>query len=172
VASGRDQDRTGDTRIFSPLLYQLSYPTDGFQQLNKRKEPSQFPKKRRLAAINCSRGRNEARLTGLFVDISGRVSEARWAGSQLFFLVMKVSPEAVAIPERKGWKNRCLVCWIVTQLSPALFNFLEWRAPRARKNLGSMEQCFRAEAGEHRLLARALFHECSIELARRDPRDF
>ena len=23
---GKDQDRTGDTRIFSPLLYQLSYP--------------------------------------------------------------------------------------------------------------------------------------------------
>ena len=23
---GRDQDRTGDTGIFSPLLYQLSYP--------------------------------------------------------------------------------------------------------------------------------------------------
>ena len=27
LLSGRDQDRTGDTRIFSPLLYQLSYPT-------------------------------------------------------------------------------------------------------------------------------------------------
>ncbi len=23
---GKDRDRTGDTRIFSPLLYQLSYP--------------------------------------------------------------------------------------------------------------------------------------------------
>ena len=23
---GKDQDRTGDTRIFNPLLYQLSYP--------------------------------------------------------------------------------------------------------------------------------------------------
>jgi hypothetical protein len=26
-ANGRGRDRTGDTRIFSPLLYQLSYPT-------------------------------------------------------------------------------------------------------------------------------------------------
>ena len=27
---GKDRDRTGDTRIFSPLLYQLSYPaTEG-----------------------------------------------------------------------------------------------------------------------------------------------
>ncbi len=26
--SGRGRDRTGDTRIFSPLLYQLSYPTE------------------------------------------------------------------------------------------------------------------------------------------------
>ena len=25
---GKDRDRTGDTRIFSPLLYQLSYPAD------------------------------------------------------------------------------------------------------------------------------------------------
>ena len=25
--SGQGRDRTGDTRIFSPLLYQLSYPT-------------------------------------------------------------------------------------------------------------------------------------------------
>ena len=27
---GKDQDRTGDTRIFSPLLYQLSYPATLF----------------------------------------------------------------------------------------------------------------------------------------------
>ncbi len=26
---GKDQDRTGDTRIFNPLLYQLSYPATG-----------------------------------------------------------------------------------------------------------------------------------------------
>ena len=25
--SGRGRNRTGDTRIFSPLLYQLSYPS-------------------------------------------------------------------------------------------------------------------------------------------------
>ena len=31
---GKDQDRTGDTRIFSPLLYQLSYPT--IRLLNNR----------------------------------------------------------------------------------------------------------------------------------------
>ncbi len=30
---GKDRDRTGDTRIFSPLLYQLSYPaTEGIIQ--------------------------------------------------------------------------------------------------------------------------------------------
>jgi len=34
------------------------------------------------------------------------------------------------------------VCGIVTRLSPALFNFLGQRAPRAKENLGSMEQCF------------------------------
>ncbi len=28
--NGRGRNRTGDTRIFSPLLYQLSYPS-GFQ---------------------------------------------------------------------------------------------------------------------------------------------
>ena len=30
---GKDQDRTGDTRIFSPLLYQLSYPATWDQYL-------------------------------------------------------------------------------------------------------------------------------------------
>ena len=30
---GKDQDRTGDTRIFSPLLYQLSYPATRDQYL-------------------------------------------------------------------------------------------------------------------------------------------
>jgi len=36
------------------------------------------------------------------------------------------------------------------------------KARRARKeNLRSMEQCLRAKAGKHRLLARALFHDCS-----------
>ena len=29
ASGGKDQDRTGDTRIFNPLLYQLSYPATG-----------------------------------------------------------------------------------------------------------------------------------------------
>ena len=33
-SGGRSRDRTGDTRIFSPLLYQLSYPTKIFFQLS------------------------------------------------------------------------------------------------------------------------------------------
>ena len=56
--------------------------------------------------------------------------------------VMKVSPDAVAIPERKGWKNRRSASGIETRLLPALFNFLELRALRAKENLKSMEQCF------------------------------
>ena len=36
---GKDRDRTGDTRIFSPLLYQLSYPaTEGIIQKNGGKD--------------------------------------------------------------------------------------------------------------------------------------
>jgi hypothetical protein len=79
----------------------------------------------------------------------------------VFFLAMKVSPVAVAIPARKDWKNRCLASGIVTRLSPALFNFLGRRAPREIKSQ-IMEQCFYAKAGKHRLLARTLFHECSM----------
>lgn len=46
IFSGRDQDRTGDTRIFSPLLYQLSYPTEmEFQQCIRPRKSPQFPKK-------------------------------------------------------------------------------------------------------------------------------
>jgi hypothetical protein len=84
---------------------------------------------------------------------------------------MKVSPDEVAIPERKAWKHRHLVIGIATRLLRALFNFLEWRGPRAKETLRSMEQCFRAKAGKHRLLARTLFHDCSIEQPR-DSRDF
>jgi len=46
---------------------------------------------------------------------------------------MKTSPERVTMPERKAWKNRHLASGIVTRLSPALFNFLERRAPRAKE---------------------------------------
>jgi hypothetical protein len=88
------------------------------------------------------------------------------AGVAKTFFVMKVSPEAVAIPERKGWKNRCLACGIVTRLLLALFNFHESRAPRAKEDLKSMKQCFSAKAGKHRLLARTLFHDCSMTEAR------
>jgi len=58
------------------------------------------------------------------------------------FFVMKVSPEAVAIPERRAWKNRRLASGIATQLLLPLFDFLERRLPRAKKNLRSTEQCF------------------------------
>jgi len=60
----------------------------------------------------------------------------------MFFLVVKVFPDAVTIPEGKDRKNRCLASGIVTQLLLALFNFLGRRAPRAEEKLGSMEQCF------------------------------
>lgn len=46
------------------------------------------------------------------------------AGRAIFFLVMKVFPDAVAMRGRKGWKNRGLVCGIATRLLLALFNFL------------------------------------------------
>jgi len=65
---------------------------------------------------------------------------------------MKVSPDAVAIPKRKDWKNRHLASGIAPRLLPALFNFLEWRAPRAKEKLKSMEQCSLAKAGKRRLL--------------------
>jgi hypothetical protein len=38
---------------------------------------------------------------------------------------MKVSPDEVAIPGRKAWKNRYLAVEIVTRLLPALSNFLK-----------------------------------------------
>src|SRR5262245_12779642 len=43
-------------------------------------------------------------------------------------------------------------------------------APRAKEKLRSMEQCFGAKAGKHRLLARTLFHDCSIWQARGEGR--
>jgi len=39
------------------------------------------------------------------------------------------------------------------------------RAAREKKRK-SMEQCFRGDAGKRRVLARTLFHDCSIKLAR------
>jgi hypothetical protein len=42
----------------------------------------------------------------------------------------------------------------------------DWGAPRAKENLKSMEQCFRANAEKLRLLARPLFHDCSTRLVR------
>jgi hypothetical protein len=86
-----------------------------------------------------------------------------------FFLVMKVSPDAVAMRERKGWTNRCLASGIATRLLLALFNFLEWRGPRAKNNLNSMEQCFGANAGKRRLSGLTLFHDCSMRVARGEP---
>jgi len=78
------------------------------------------------------------------LDARSIIQTAGGAGreSHAFFSVMKVSPEAVTMGERKAWKNRCLASGIVTRLLPALFNFLELRAPRAKENLKSMEQCF------------------------------
>ncbi len=35
ILCGTTRNRTGDTRIFSPLLYQLSYGTNFFLSLNK-----------------------------------------------------------------------------------------------------------------------------------------
>jgi len=60
--------------------------------------------------------------------VSGLLSIVRcqWCGGRSdsdFFVVMKVSPDAVAMPGRKGWKNRRLACGIETRLLPALFNF-------------------------------------------------
>jgi len=78
---------------------------------------------------------------------------------------MKVSPEAVAMRGRKGWKNRHLVCGIVTRLLPALFNFLA-RAPRAKGNLKSMEQCLEGKAAKDRVLAWTLYRDCSMKNAR------
>jgi len=52
---------------------------------------------------------------------------------------------------------------------PALFNFLARRAPRAKEKLRSMEQCFRAKAAKHRLLAGTLFRDCSMVQARGGP---
>ena len=54
-------------------------------------------------------------------------------GRKIFF-VIKTSPDAVAIPERKGWKNRCLASGIVTALLPVLFDFLSG-ARRAREKI-------------------------------------
>jgi hypothetical protein len=34
MANGQGQNRTADTRIFSPLLYQLSYLAEAMQQNN------------------------------------------------------------------------------------------------------------------------------------------
>jgi hypothetical protein len=51
---------------------------------------------------------------------------SRFGGTSYFFLVMKVSPDAVTTREGKGLKNRHLACGIVTQLSLPLFNFLGW----------------------------------------------
>jgi len=56
---------------------------------------------------------------------------------------MKVFPDAVAIPERKDWKNRPLACGIATRLLPALFNFRSrhllpsgsWRGLRPQPNV-------------------------------------
>jgi hypothetical protein len=84
------------------------------------------------------------RIRGWFgrVILDRRVEPAVAGLSPFFFLVVKVSPDAVTIPERKDWKNRCLASGIVTQLLLALFNFLGRRAPRAKEKLRLMEQCF------------------------------
>jgi len=111
-------------------------------------------------AETCSDGAGEG-----YFPVRARVGEQVWLDEEMFF-VMKVSPDAVAIPERKGWKNRHSACGIATQLLPSPFNFLERRAPRARKHLRSMEQCFEAKAGKRRLLAHTLFHDCSMIHAR------
>jgi hypothetical protein len=66
------------------------------------------------------------------VAVSGQKDAFNWR-SQIFF-VMKVSPEAVAMREWKGWKNRHLVSGIVTRLLPAPCNFLGG-AGRARKKI-------------------------------------
>ena len=57
-----------------------------------------------------------------------------WRSSRHNFFVVKVSPEVVAIPERKAWTNRRLVRGIVTRLLPAPCNFSCW-ARRARKKI-------------------------------------
>jgi hypothetical protein len=89
-------------------------------------------------------------------------AETRAGTGRKIFFVMNVSGDAVAIPERKVWKNRRLASGIATRLLLALFNFLEG-ARRAKEKLRSMEQCFRAEAGKHRLLARVLFRDYPIQ---------
>jgi len=46
---------------------------------------------------------------------------------------MKVSPDTVAIPERKAWKNRRLASGIATRLLPGLLDFLVSLAAREGK---------------------------------------
>jgi hypothetical protein len=43
-----------------------------------------------------------------------------------------------------------------------------WRAPRAKENLRSMEQCFGAKGGKHNVFTRRLCHDCPMQLASRD----
>src|ERR1051326_3607812 len=127
---------------------------------------------------------------------------------------MKVSPERVAMRERKAWKNRCLASGIAARVVLAVCNFLPrpacrrrqfnhggrrgrrgcteqirnpnvesatsmkheiekgtrvgWRAPRAKENLRSMEQCFGAKGGKHNVFTRRLCHDCPMQLASRD----
>ena len=41
MAGGKDRGRTGDTRIFSPLLYQLSYLASCVNQRDNNGEPGE-----------------------------------------------------------------------------------------------------------------------------------
>ena len=45
VLCGVGRDRTADTRIFSPLLYQLSYRTDTIKRAAKISDPDNMEKK-------------------------------------------------------------------------------------------------------------------------------
>ena len=49
---GKDRDRTGDTRIFSPLLYQLSYPAISYiSSIYSAFQKNQVEKKEKLKNI-------------------------------------------------------------------------------------------------------------------------
>src|SRR5438876_10891175 len=86
---------------------------------------------------------------------NAEMGNGRGRAAEIFFVV-KVSPDAVTIPERKGWKNRHSASGIVTRLLPALFRFLEWSAPSAKGILRLMEQWIGSGVEKCRLFARAL----------------
>ena len=123
------------------------------RQSNSRFISNSTPGGLATQALRRGGSRDEGREAAGFVD--------EFAVDGIFDRARKVS---VAIGE---WKGRKTSGFRARKLTVAGHGDGWPVARRARKeNLRSMEQCLRAKAGKHRLLARALFHDCSLAPSR------